>query len=207
MFWIALAAEITAPSPSSPHRWFSGNDVPQYLIKRDSGLWLVPIRISVAADGKVRDCQAEATGQVPSLDEYTCGIIRHRAKFRPAQIDGVPAFGVYRTSIMYIVADAPWDTSKVSSPDMDVALKSLPAGLESPTLVKVAFAVDTNGEKSSCTGDGSAGLERVNNRPDLVAVACDQIMKSYRATPATVSGQPVVSVQNALVRFSALPEK
>ena len=207
MFWIALAAQITAPAPDSPSRWFSGNDVPQYLIKRNSGLWLVPVRVSVAPDGKIRGCEAEAVGQVPSLDDYTCGIIQHRAKFRPAEIDGIPTFGVYRTSVMYVVADVPLDTSKVSNPDIDVSLKRLPAGLDSPTLVKVAFTVDASGQKSSCTADGSAGLERVNNHPDLVAVACNQIMEGYRATPAAVAGQPIASVQNALVRFSAAPSK
>ena len=205
MFWIAVAAQITAPAPEAAKRWFSYNDVPQYLIARGSGLWSVPVRVTVEPTGRIHSCEVEVTGPFPQLNGHTCGIIRRRAKFRPATSGGAAAYGVYRTSISYAVADAPWDTSTVSSADIDVDVMRLPAGVSSPNLVRVAFAVDVNGGKTSCEADGTVGLELVNNHPALVSVACDLIMKDYKATPAKVSGAPVASIQNASVRFSAHP--
>jgi hypothetical protein len=206
MFWLALAAQISAPAPKSIVSWFSADDVPEYLLQQGPGVWEVPVRVSVAPDGEIRGCQAETAGPATALDDHTCKIIRRRGKFRPAQIDGVPTDGVYRTSITYVIADTP-RYSKVSNADIDVDLKRLPAGLKSPTLVKVVFKVDATGTKSLCAADGTEGLERVNNHPALVPIACDQVMKLYRANPATVSGTAVISVQNASVQFSAPPPR
>jgi len=104
---------------------------------------------------------------------------------------------------MWAVADAPWDTSKAINADVDVTVERLPAGVQSPTFVKVAFAVEAGGGKSSCAPDGTKDIHRIENHPALIPIACDQIMKSYRATPAAdTAGRPVTSVQNALVRFS-----
>lgn len=198
MFWIALAAEVAAPAPDLTKRWLSYKDTPQYLIRQGPGLWTVPVRVTVEPTGRIQSCRAEAIGPFPQLNEYTCKLIRRRARFRPATIAGLPAYGVYRTTIRYLVADTPRDISKVSSADIDVTLDRLPAELTSPTLVKVAFAVDPNGQKSSCKADGTAG-PFVSRNAALVVVACDRIMKGYQATPAMVSGRPVVSVQNASV--------
>jgi hypothetical protein len=204
MFWIALAAQISAPIPETPTSWFSPNDMPIYLLQEGSGFWQVPIRVNVRPDGKVRSCDVEAAGGVPDLNELTCRLIMRRAKFQPARIEGIPSAAVYRTSIMWVVADAPWDTSKAINADVDVAIERLPTGLKSPTFVRVMFAVDTMGSKSSCAADTSKGLQRIENHPALVPVACQQIMEMYRASPATdVTGRPVLSVQSALVRFSA----
>jgi len=207
MLWIVLAAQISAPAPESAKQWFSGDDVPQYLVIRGSGLWNVPVRVTVEPTGQILGCQAEITGRVPELNNHTCSIIRRRGKFRPATIAGVATYGVYRMSVRYVVADAPWDTSKVSSADIDVDVNRLPSGVSAPSLVKVSFAVDTNGGKSSCEADETIGLEVANNHPALVTLACDVIMKDYRATPANVSGTPVASVQNASVRFSTPPSQ
>ncbi len=202
MFWIVLAAEVTAPAPYPVIGWFSYKDTPQYLIRQGPGLWTVPVRVTVEPTGRINSCQAEAIGPVPQLNGYTCSIIRRRVKFRPATIAGSPAYGVYRTAVRYVVADAPWDISKVSSADFDIHLDRLPSGLTSPRLVKVAFAVDANGQKSFCEADETAG-PLVSRDLSLVAVACDRVMKGYRATAATVAGKPVASVQNASVQFSA----
>jgi hypothetical protein len=60
---------------------------------------------------------------------------------------------------------------------------------------------------TSCKAERTEPFEQVANDPALVAVACDQLMKSYKPVPAKNSaGQPVPSVQDAIVRFSALGE-
>jgi hypothetical protein len=202
MFWVALAAGVTAPAPDLAKRWLSYKDTPQFLIRQGPGLWTVPVRVTVDPTGRIQSCRVEAIGTVPQLNDHTCGLIRRRARFRPATIAGVPAYGVYRTKVPYLVADAPRDMPKVSGADIDVQLDRLPAGLTSPKLVKVAFAVDTNGHKSSCEADETGG-RFVSLDPALVAFACDRTMKEYQATAAIVSRQPVVSVQNASVQFTA----
>lgn len=203
MLWIVAAAQVTAPLPLQVHSWFSANDVPEYLLAHsDDGVWMVPVRLTVAPDGNIRSCQPEASSKIAALDAHTCSIVLHRAHFRPALVDGVPTFGVYRTTVKYFISQRPWDISKSSYPDVDLTVKSLPAGLKSPTLVRVMFAVDANGTKTSCAADGSDGMEKVDNHPALIPVACDQVMSGYQAIPAMEAGKPISSVQNAIVRFS-----
>lgn len=204
MFWIAVVAQAIAPLPEKATNWFSPDDMPIYLLKQGPALWQVPIRVTVEPSGKVRSCEVEATGGIADLNRLTCRIMMRRAKFQPAQLHGAPAIGVYRTSIMWAVADEPWDTSKAINADVDVTVERLPTGVQSPSFVKVAFAVEAGGGKSSCAPDATKDIRRIENHPALVPNACDQVMKSYRATPAAdTAGKPVTSVQNALVRFSS----
>ena len=204
MFLIALAAQISAPAPERPNRWFSSDDTPPYLIRAGSGLWRVSIRVTVAPDGKLRSCDVESSGGISDLNKRTCGIVVRRAKFQPARVDGLPVFGVYRNSVVWAVVDAPVDTSKVMYPDVEVTVARLPTRLKSPTFVGVAFAVDTAANKSSCVMDVAVDPEQVENHPALVPIACEQIMAKYQATPATDgTGKAVLSVQSALVQFSA----
>jgi len=203
MFWIVVAAQVSAPVAEKATSWFTPDDMPIELVKQGPGLWQVPLRVTVEPNGKVRSCEVEATGGMADLSRLTCRIVMRRAKFQPAKLEGAAAIGVYRTSIMWVVADAPWDTSKAINADIDVTVARLPATVQSPTFVKVAFAVDAEGGKSLCAADAAKELHRIENHPALVPIACDQVMKSYRATPATDgTGKPVTSVQTALVRFS-----
>jgi hypothetical protein len=202
MFWIALAAQISAPAPEMQKSWFSADDVPSYLVDAAPGIWQVPVRVIVAPDGKVRSCDVESAGGMANLKSLTCGIMMRRGKFRAANVDGVPTFGVYRTNVKWAVTDGPFDTSKVMSADLEVALNQLPAGTKSPTHVRVAFVVDSTGTKSACVADTTRSFDIVENDPALIPVACDQVMKSYSATPAKdAQGKPVLSVQTAVVRF------
>jgi hypothetical protein len=190
--------------PLNLNKWFYADDTPQYLIAKENGLWLVGVRLSVSPDGVLQGCEVESTSGIPQLDSFTCRTLEHRAKFKAARwADGSPAYGIYRTSVQWAVSAVPWDiSSKVSKPDLGVDVQSLPPGVHSPALVHAMFGVDAAGQMSACTAEPSPVSERVDN-PALVQVACDQLMKSYKAVPATgADGKPVVSVQDALVRFS-----
>jgi TonB family protein len=203
MFWIALAAQIAAPAAEPPAGLFRATDLPEYLLRAGPGLWRTAVRINVAVDGKVRGCDVEQSSGRKELDRHTCRILSQRARFQPARIDGVPTIGVYRTVITWVVADAPWRPSRTGNADIDVTVERLPAGLESPTVVKVAFAVHAQGNKSSCEAHHVKGAEHETNRPALVPVACEQIISSYQAIPALdETKNPVLSVQNAVVSFS-----
>jgi hypothetical protein len=121
-------------------------------------------------------------------------------------MDGSAGFGVYRTTINWVIADAPWDTSKVSNPDLELTVNALPARLKSPSLVRAMFSVDQQGHPSSCVAEPAPSLEHAENDPALVPVACEQLMKSYTAVPAKdETGKLVPSIQDALVRFSIDP--
>src|SRR5687767_16526 len=109
MLWLAFAVQITAPAAVSPARWLNSDNMPRFLMSRGSGLWWVPVRVTVAPDGRVLDCEVEdGVNQIPALNDHTCRIIRGRGRFRPATLNGVATLGVHRSSIMYAVSNVPW---------------------------------------------------------------------------------------------------
>jgi hypothetical protein len=206
MFWIALAgaAQLSAPQPVNLDKWFSFEDVPTYLVEKDSGVWLVGIRVDVAPDGSIQRCEAEKSSRIPELDKLTCSIVLLRGRFLPARsTSGSPATGVYRDSVSWSVGAGTAEAPYASNPDVDVYVQSLPRGIKSPTFVRVMFAVDQAGNKSSCVAEPGPSMQKINNDPVLVPIACEQVMSTYRATPAKDGlGNPVPSIQDALVRFS-----
>src|SRR5437764_1488841 len=101
MFWIALAAQLSAPTPTNFH-WVSYDDVPQYLIEKNNGTWAVGTRLVVAPSGKLERCDIDTSSGVAELDEYTCVLLLKRARFQPARwTDGSPVYGAYRTVITW----------------------------------------------------------------------------------------------------------
>jgi hypothetical protein len=90
-----------------------------------------------------------------------------------------------------------------STTNIEVTVERLPPGLKSPTFVRVKFVVGTDGRTSSCAAAEATGLERVENDPTLLRIACGQIVNGFRATPAKdASGKRVPSLRTALFRFS-----
>jgi len=197
MWWIALAAQLSAPTPINIGNWFNDGDFPGYLVEQQPGVWLVGVGVRVRPDGAVQDCTVESTSGVARLDQLTCKIVEQRAKFRPASFaEGSAAPGVYRTYVGWDVTKAPATTSHVSNADLNLTVQSLPAGIPSPTAVRLVFTVDQRGQISSCASEATQPFERVENNPALVSVACDELVKGYKPNPA------VPSVQDAIVRFA-----
>jgi hypothetical protein len=204
MLWIALAAQLSAPVPTNLPNWFVFDDFPAYLVNRDPGVWAVGIRVTVGPGGAIRSCEVESSSGERGLDELSCKKVRDSASFRPAMsAAGASVPGVYRTYIAWDVTKAPAATSRVTNADLNLSVANLPAGIQSPAAVRVMFAVDREGRMSSCKSEPTESFEQVASDPALVAVACDQLMKSYRPVPARNSaGEAVASVQDAIVRFS-----
>lgn len=204
MLWIALAAQLSAPVPTNLPKWFVFDDFPSYLVDRDPGVWAVGIRVTVGADGSVQGCHVESSSGDKRLDELSCKKVAAGATFRPATSPtGAAVPGVYRTYIAWDVTRAPAATSRVSNADLNLSVASLPAGVRSPAAVRVMFAVDEQGRMTSCESEPTQAFEQVEANPALVAVACDQLMKSYKPVPAQNSaGEAIGSVQDAIVRFS-----
>lgn len=208
MFWIVLAAaaQLTAPIPTNLKEWFTANDVPPYLQK--DGVWDVGVRVVVAADGTVRACVVQMSSGIRDLDRQTCDLIRSRGHFQAARwTDGTAVTGVYSTAVTYKVSTWPFDDrlrpEKGDFADLDITIARLPAGRKSPSLVRAMFAVDAGGSLSSCTAEATPNFITAENDPQLVPVACEQLLKNYKPLPFKDSGgHGLPSVQDALVRFS-----
>jgi hypothetical protein len=135
-----------------------------------------------------------------ALDAYTCGIIVKRAKFLPAKwTDGSPAYAVVRAPVTWAINNSP------SPPEADVLLSvnQLPKGARSLVDVSVEIAADENGHLLTCAEYSAVQATRSKRRfPELVAVACQQVMASFTASPPLdASGKTVRSVQSVSVQF------
>jgi len=207
MLWLVLTAQLSAPVPTNLHDWFVANDFPPYLGAQSPHLWLVPIRIEVSPDGAITNCVVEASSGERLLDKLTCDLVRKRAKFRAARwLDGSAAYGAYRTRVNWVIVDSPQSLPQIYYPDLDLFVKALPSG-SSTSMVRVMFSVDEQGHTSSCVAEPGGGIERAENLPALVPIACEELLKSYTAVSAKdSSGRPVHSVQDALVLFSTKPQ-
>jgi hypothetical protein len=200
MFRIALAAAVSAAPPDKDVRsLFSYEDVPLELIH--DGEWRrVGVRVTVEPTGKIQSCRTEFSSGVPKLDIYTCAIIDRRARFSPQVTpDGQPVFSVVRANVTYRVdASAPPESG-----DLELTVSKLPDGVRDPAFVMMRLLVDESGHPTSCIGENSNVRHSAESPPQLLQVACDQLLKSYTAIPARdASGRPVRSMQDALVRFS-----
>lgn len=201
MFWIALAAQISAPEPR--YMWLSNDDTPANLMGSRSAA-VVLMQLTIAPDGRVHRCEIDNSSGDAQIDKYTCDLARRRALFRPAQSDvGTPVYGVYRVPVMWLKIPyggaaerpKPWG-------NLTVRLSPAPKGVHLPATVRVAFAVDANGHISVCRDEPpSPGIAQ--NDPTLVPVACDQIRSKFAPAPARDDkGVAVPSVQNATVLIS-----
>lgn len=207
MFWIALAAttQFSGPLPTDALAVFSPDDMPPYVQLAGINRFIAT-RTTVQPNGTPQDCGVERSGGDPKLDSLTCAIILKRARFHPSRwIDGSPAYAVIRTPVSWIIGGPPsnGEIQKAYPADMDISVSRLPQGAKSPTLVRLMLAVDENGRAIGCDESPSIpGFYREKMFPELVPIACRQVMSEYTAVPAKdPSGKPVHSVQNVSVGF------
>jgi hypothetical protein len=195
MFWIALAAQLAAPAPLN-YPWIGPEDVPQYLGLRGEGVWFIPTRLVVAPTGQLERCEVELSSGITELDRHTCALLLRRAKFQAARwTDGSAVYGVYRTVIAYGTSNFP-PLPTQDWADLRFVVNQLPKGLKSRAVVRVMFAVDFDGQASACVGEPPSPAI-------LVELACQEVVKDYKAIPLKDSaGKLVPSVQNAIVEFS-----
>lgn len=197
MLWLlAAAAQLTAPAPIDERLWFVPSDLPVELLPANEAKF-VRFSLTVGPDGKPQDCRVERTSGIPTLDAFTCKLAERRARFHAARgADGRPAYGVYRTSVRWLMASGYLQDAGQDAGDALLTVNRLPGGLSSPASVNVTFALDRAGNMSSCSAQpGSAHAA-------LAQVACRELLKGYRPIPATsAQGAAVDSVQTATVTF------
>jgi hypothetical protein len=210
MLWLALAAQMSLPVANvrgaDVRSLFSVNDFPAYVQKAGVSR-TVYTRTTVRSDGTVQGCVADGKSGDPKLDVYTCGLIARRAKFRPASwMDGSPAYGVIRVPVSWIVTYHPQSYEQMlqsSIPDFEVTVSRLPEGAHQIAGANVVVAADETGHPVACAEDRPAGKTVDEHRfPELVPIACEQVMKTYTVMPVTDdSGKAVRSIQNVVVHF------
>ena len=206
MYWIALAAQLSLPSPDV-RTIFSYKDMPVNVMA-DGINRFVSTRTTIRPDGTPQECTHEGRGSGdPKLDGYTCVLILKRARLRPAKwVDGSPSYAVVRVPVSFSLDGPPSnDEIQKSYPDdMDISVNRLPESAHGQAIVPVVIAVDENGRVVGCDGAHSV-IEpdrMIEFFPDLVPPACQQMISQFTAIPAkNASGTPVHSVQTAFVRF------
>ena len=203
MFSIILvaAAHLSAPQGVDVRYLVTVDDLPiEYLpVVSDRS---VGIRLTVRPDGQVQSCEVEYESGVEQVDRYTCKLAKRRARFTAASADaGTPSYAVYRTTVRWVTTGFAEAGPAPNVADLTLTVNQLPVGKKSPLYLNVAFEVDQSGHASSCA-IMSQPKPLTSDEQDLVKVACDQIVATYRPIPAkNEQGQPVASVQNALVGF------
>src|SRR4051794_12560096 len=146
MFWIVIAAQLSAPVPKNLGSWFDYRDVPESILRAGNGAWRGGICVDVTPGGSIRRCTGETSSRGSDLDRLSCGLVVLRAKFEPARWkDGSPAYGVYRSSVSWTVGENARRLPPPSYPDLDLLVRALPSGTKNPALVRVMFAVDADG--------------------------------------------------------------
>lgn len=195
MIWVALAAQLSAPVPIDFLKWWSPDDMPAYHQINGVTRWLT-YRVTVKPDGSIQACDVEISSSDRYLDSLSCNIIKKRAKLAPAKwTDGSPVQGVFRAGVTWAVGDDP--PPNLRPPDLTVKVDQIPKRARSSGYAKVMFAVDEHGRVSDCAEYPE------NERPELVDVACQAVIESYKATAAAgPNGYAVRSVQNAEVKVS-----
>ena len=206
MFWIALAAEVTAsqlaaPQPTNLLQWATYEDVPMEIVPEGPN-WTVGFRVIVDPNGKPLDCLVMRSSRIPELDRYACKLVTHRARFIPAKdLSGVPAFGVYESNLAFWVGEKGPPPKADYVGDLDLVASSLPPGTQSPVTVRINFAVDAEGRPSSCAEEKTAKIAPA----ELVKLACERLQEIKFAPVKDNRGIAVPSVQDAQVRFSLKP--
>ena len=137
------------------------------------------------------------------MDAYTCGIIEKRARFVPAKwVDGSPVYGVLRADIVWGSIFSGIDLDPDFPPDMYISVNRLPKGARKRVTVNLMIAVDDTGHLHGC-GQAPSVWKHEKTFPELIPMACEQLMKQFVAVPARdASGKPVRSVQSASVDFN-----
>lgn len=206
MIWFvalaASAASFSPPVPTTGRALASSYDVPVQLMMSER-LYAVTYRAIVDPSGKLRECEIERSSGDRKVDAYTCLLVKRRGKYFAARNEnGEPTFGVHRETVQWWTGEEAMP--KGSFTDIELSVIELPKGVKSPALVQVMFAVDAQGEISSCALGPEAGEEYDERGPPLAQAACESIRANFKASPVRDgAGNFVPSIQNGTVRFTA----
>lgn len=191
-----LAGAVVAATPLTPMPWFTFEDYPMKAFEKK---WegVTRFELLIAPDGTIADCRVTSSSGHEILDRTTCHLATKRAKFRAARgPDGQAVWGTYRTQALWALPER--EIVAPPAADLEVSLNKLPDGVKEPPAVKLAFAVDQQGNPSSCTLMPSS----LNQPKILVELGCQQLLESEKGKPVLgPGGQPVTAVKTGSVLF------
>jgi TonB family protein len=198
---LLLTGSVVAATPQTPLPWFEFRDYPMKAFeKNEEGVSRFELMIS--PDGSIASCKILSSSGHDELDKTTCYLAQKRVKFSPARnADGTPVWGIYRSQAIWAIPDH--RLSARPAPDLEVTLNQLPANTVKPAAVKLAYAVDASGNRSSCT----MTPDSLKQPQVLVDVGCKQLLESEDHKPVLgPSGQPVPAVVTGAVLFKTSDE-
>jgi protein TonB len=93
-----------SPAPAnSPSGWATSEDYPSASLKLDER-GTTTFRVSVGSDGLVKACEIIRSSGHKRLDEATCNLVTHRARFEPAtDKNGEKVVGTYSNSVRWVL--------------------------------------------------------------------------------------------------------
>lgn len=214
MFPLLLAANVTAPTPINQRvpdvrAIFRPEDFPSYL----TGSRTVYTRTTVRPDGGIQGCIAEVSSGDAWLDAYTCRLIVSRAKFAPAKwSDGSAAYGVVRVPVNWAIVIRPptrEQSLKATAPDLELSVNQLPKGADPLVAINLEIGADEKGRPQTCEeAPVYVKSDPGQHFPELVTLACQQVMTNFTVTPPVDStGRAVRSVQSVSVYLELDPAR
>ena len=89
----------------SPGRWVSSDDYPASELRLEHE-GVTRFRVTVGADGRVRNCEVTASSGFAELDRATCANVSKRARFKPAtDATGAVDGGSYSSAVTWEIPD------------------------------------------------------------------------------------------------------
>ncbi|WP_374591673.1 energy transducer TonB [Novosphingobium sp.] len=97
------AAKVPPRALGNPGYWVTTNDYPVQALSAGKGGNVVFL-LDVDAKGKPTSCSVTRSSGVPQLDERTCRLVMHRARFDAARnAEGQPIVGHYVSRVRWII--------------------------------------------------------------------------------------------------------
>lgn len=93
----------SAAPANSPSGWATPIDYPSVSLKLEEQ-GMTTFRVSVGSDGRVKACEIVKSSGHKRLDDATCNLVSHRARFDPAtDKNGEKVVGTYSNSVRWVL--------------------------------------------------------------------------------------------------------
>ncbi|WP_324749865.1 TonB family protein [Sphingomonas sp. LY54] len=197
LLMMTMFAGVAAPVLTGD--WIRHNDYPTSALQRgEEGA--VEYRVVVSPEGKPENCEVLAITGEEKFGRLTCSLLMRRARFSPATDEaGQPAYGVFHSINNFWLPKGTKSKYPMRlTPDLSLAVESLPADVPSPAKAAVHIVVDEGGAVQTCSVPSS------ELHQTLASVACAQIPKLWEEAPVkNAAGLAIPYVRTVTVSFEA----
>ena len=195
LLMMTMFAGVAAPVLTGD--WIQYTDYPTSALQRgEEGA--VEYRVVVSPEGKPEKCEILTTVGEEKFGPLTCSLLMRRARFAPATDEaGQPAYGVFHSINNFWLPKGTKSKYPMRlTPDLSLAVSSLPANTPSPARVAVHVAVHEGGAFRTCSVPSAEPQQK------LASVACTQIAQLWEEAPVkNAAGRPIAYVRAVTVSF------